>query len=93
MIELLFISAEQAFVDALAADLGRPRFEAFLGDIEIIYAEVDMFVDKLSEWMRPIQTDVAAMVAPARSEIVTEPYGCTLILAPFNYPLQLLVCR
>ena len=82
---------EQVFVDALAADLGRPTFEAYLGDIEIIYAEADMFVSKLREWMQATATDVAAMVAPGKSEIVTEPFGAALIIAPFNYPLQLMV--
>lgn len=81
------------FIKALATDLGRPTFEAILGDIEIIYAEIDLALSQLRSWMQPTMTDVAAFLAPARSEIVTEPFGATLVLAPFNYPLQLLVIR
>jgi aldehyde dehydrogenase (NAD+) len=82
---------EQVFIAALAADLGRCEFEAVLGDIELIYSEADLCVAKLREWMRPVVTDVAAFVAPASSQITTEPFGATLILGPFNYPLQLMV--
>ena len=28
---------------------------------------------------------------PAKSFVVREPYGCALIVGPFNYPVQLLL--
>lgn len=41
--------------------------------------------------MKPTYTSVSALVAPAVSEIVYEPYGLVLNIGPFNYPIQLTV--
>ena len=41
--------------------------------------------------MRPVDTPVSPLVAPASSTYVYEPYGVFLILGAFNYPLNLVV--
>ena len=45
----------------------------------------------VSTWMRPTQADSAALIAPAWCEIRHEPRGVTLVIAPFNYPVSLLL--
>lgn len=41
--------------------------------------------------MQPVYTKVAAVVAPAESSYIYEPYGVVLIIGAFNYPINLTV--
>lgn len=53
--------------------------------------EVKHTIAKLSEWMAPETVPTPAWLAPATSEVRRDPYGVVLIIAPFNYPLQVRV--
>lgn len=53
--------------------------------------EVQMAMNKLSEWMEPIYTPGPFLIFPSSSEYRYEPYGVTLIIGPYNYPLILTV--
>ena len=41
--------------------------------------------------MKPTMYEVEVLVAPALAETVQEPFGVCLIIAPFNYPINLMV--
>src|SRR3546814_13561640 len=45
----------------------------------------------VERWMKPSKTRVPATVAPAKAWIVPEPLGVALVIAPRNYPVQLLI--
>ena len=45
----------------------------------------------LDSWMKPEPIKTPLHFQPAKSYIVREPYGVTLIIAPFNYPFQLVM--
>jgi aldehyde dehydrogenase (NAD+) len=45
----------------------------------------------LSSWMQPEYVESPLTLAPASSYIHREPYGVVLLIAPFNYPVQLVV--
>src|SRR3546814_7476046 len=45
----------------------------------------------VERWMKPSKTRVPATVAPAKAWIVPEPLGVELVIAPWNYPVQLLI--
>ena len=45
----------------------------------------------LEEWMHPVSVPTPIHFLPAKSFIVREPYGVTLIIGPFNYPFQLVM--
>lgn len=80
---------ENAIYEALHHDLRKPKFEAYVMEIGVITGELDLIISNLREWLKPEYTPVPAAMAPAYSEIHKEPFGVTLIIAPFNYPLQL----
>eukprot|EP01040_Poterioochromonas_malhamensis_P003384 gene3384-3608_t len=80
---------EKAIFAALAADLHKSTFEAFLMELGIIAGELDYIIANLKDWLKPEYTPVPAAMAPAYSEVHKDPYGVTLIVVPFNYPVQL----
>jgi len=44
---------EADFLDALAADLGKPRLEGWASDIGIVINEVEHTLRHLASWMKP----------------------------------------
>lgn len=80
---------ESKIAAALAADLGRHIFEAVGLEIVPVTMEITHILEHLKSWMKPTYTDVPAMMQPASSEIVSDPYGVCLIMGAFNYPISL----
>ena len=87
----LLDEADEELVAALQADLGRPRMEAYAADIGHAKAEVRYLAKHVAGWVRPRRAKVPLTVAPARARVVPEPRGVALVIAPWNYPIQLLL--
>ncbi|CAG0949563.1 aldehyde dehydrogenase (NAD+) [Myxococcaceae bacterium] len=81
----------QELVDAIHADLGRPEIEGWITDVTVTVAEVDLAAKKLSRWMKPERVSTPLNQQPATARIVREPLGVVLIIAPWNYPVQLML--
>lgn len=82
---------EAEILDALKADLGKSEFEAFSNEVGLVYLEITHAVRRLGRWMRSEFVPVDLHLLPASGRIVSEPYGSTLVIAPWNYPFQLLL--
>eukprot|EP00606_Chrysophyceae_sp_TOSAG23-5_P000616 GSChrysophyteH2.ASY1.ANO1.1499.1 assembled CDS len=80
---------EDAISAALASDLGRGQFEAVALELLPLYQEVDHALSMLSTWMKPEPKDTPMGMSPSASEVHSVPFGVSLIIAPFNYPLGL----
>ena len=81
----------QDFERALAEDLGKPALEAHTTEIAFVAAEVAHTARHLQRWLRPRAVGVPAVLQPARAQVVREPLGVVLVIAPWNYPVQLLL--
>jgi len=77
--------------DALKKDLGKSSEEAYLTEISILLDEIDYHVKHLKSWSKPKKVRSGVALFPSRSKIMFEPYGLVLIIAPWNYPFQLLL--
>lgn len=82
---------EKTLTDALWIDLHKSYEEAYLTEISIVYGEIRNHLRHLRHWMRPEHKPSPLSIFPARSRVITEPLGNTLIIAPWNYPVQLLL--
>ena len=80
---------EEALLNAMHADMRKPRFEAYLADIGIVYAEINDALESLSEWMQPEDVPTPISLWPASSSIHPQPLGVVLIISPWNYPVVL----
>jgi aldehyde dehydrogenase (NAD+) len=77
-------------IAALAKDIGKPAFEA-AGEAIAILGEIDLMVDNLDHWMKPVDVSPGPQAAPgACARIIREPKGQVLIFGPWNFPFSLL---
>lgn len=80
---------ERALCEALHADLGKSAVESYMTEIGIVLSEIRYTLRNLKRWMRPRRVSTPLFAWPARSRVHCEPLGVVLIVAPWNYPLQL----
>lgn len=83
---------ETVLFSALRQDLHKPPFEAYGGDIGSVLREIDHSLAHLRSWMRPKRVRTPIVYFPAVCSIVSEPYGVALIIGPWNFPVQLILC-
>ncbi|MEV3853739.1 aldehyde dehydrogenase family protein [Streptomyces sp. NPDC050095] len=74
---------------ALATDLGKGPEEAYRTEIGFTVNEIDHTLDRLDDWLTPRPAELPERLLPATAEVVREPLGVVLVIAPWNYPLQL----
>ena len=82
---------EHALLEALWKDLHKSTEEAYMTEIGLVYGELDDAIKHLGRWARRRRICSPVTVMPSKSYIVREPLGNTLIVAPWNYPVQLLL--
>ena len=82
---------EEQLAGALWKDLHKSNEEAYLTELSIVKGEIKSHLKNISNWAKPEKVPTPAKLAPSKSRIVKEPLGCALIIAPWNYPVQLLL--
>ena len=82
---------ESRIAEALWKDLHKSYEEAYLTELSIVLGEIDNHLRHLRGWTAPKRVGTPIKMMPSRSKVVAEPLGCTLIMAPWNYPVQLLL--
>jgi aldehyde dehydrogenase (NAD+) len=80
---------ESLLFDAIYADVRKSRFECYISELGLIYQEIDEAISNLERWSRPRTVSSGLMNFPARSHVIPEPLGVTLIIGAWNYPYQL----
>ena len=74
---------------ALFQDLRKNKTEAFLTEIGLLIAEVNLAIRKLSSWMRPKRVGTNLICFPSDNRLYPFPKGVVLIIGAWNYPLLL----
>lgn len=82
---------ESRISDALWTDLHKSYEEAYLTEISIVKCEIRSHIKNVSKWAKRRKTHSPLKLFPSRSYVVKEPLGCSLIVSPWNYPVQLLL--
>ena len=82
---------ESRIAEALWKDLHKSYEEAYMTELSIVLGEIDNHLRHLKRWMLPKPVGTPIKMMPSRSKVIAEPLGCSLIMAPWNYPVQLLL--
>ena len=82
---------EKPLCDALWKDLHKSQEEAILTELSIVAGEVKNHISHLRSWMKSSSASTPLKMMPSRSRMVSEPLGNSLIISPWNYPIQLLL--
>ncbi len=84
------IDNQKLLEEALREDLGRSNTEAYLCDLGPIIVEVNEILHGLKRWARPENHFSGLMCFPSmRTKVYKMPYGVSLIISPFNFPILL----
>lgn len=82
---------EGKIIEALAADLNKSAFEAYMTEVGIVLEEISYALKHYKSWAKPKKVKTPLTQFPAKSMIYSEPYGVVLIISPWNYPFQLAI--
>ena len=82
---------ENRLADALWNDLHKSYEEAYLTELSIVKGEIRTHIRKVGQWSAKKRVHTPIKLFPSSTHIVKEPLGCSLIISPWNYPVQLLL--
>ena len=80
---------EQAISNALKKDLGKSHTESYMCEIGLTLSEITHQLKHIKKWSRPKHYSTPFSNFPGKSFSIREPYGCVLIMSPWNYPFLL----
>lgn len=80
---------QKLLTDALLADLNKSASESYMCEIGIVYDEIATHLKGLKRWMKNKKVPTPLAQFHSKSFVSPEPYGVTLIMSPWNYPMQL----
>src|SRR5690625_2705653 len=75
---------ETDIYEALKTDLNKSQHETLTTELGLIYGEIDFALKNLQRWMEPDKVAAPMTHKGTRNYIMKEPYGITLIIAPWN---------
>ncbi len=80
---------EKSLYNAIYEDFGKSEFETYISEISALYHEINTSIKHVKKWSkkRRVKTDISNF--PARSYILPEPLGTTLVIGAWNYPYRL----
>ncbi|MDE6276104.1 MAG: aldehyde dehydrogenase [Clostridia bacterium] len=74
---------------ALKADLNKSEIESYTTEIGMVLCEITFMIKHIKKFSRPQKVKSALFQFPAKSQILPCPYGCVLVMSPWNYPFML----
>ncbi|KFW77386.1 Aldehyde dehydrogenase family 3 member B1, partial [Manacus vitellinus] len=80
---------KEEILEATAADMGKPSFEAYFSEILLCKNELNVTLNNLCHWMKDEHVDKNLVMQLDSAFIRKDPYGVVLIISPWNYPIHL----
>ena len=84
------MDSEKILYEALHADLKKTDEDAWATEVGFFLSELNHMIKHLQEWMQPKSVATNLVNMPSSSYTIQEPLGVVCIIAPWNYPFQLL---
>lgn len=90
-LEIAIRQYEERLIEALRLDLGKDAWDSYAQEIGMVLSEIHHAVRNLRRWMEDRLVLPDLHLLPGTAKVIPEPYGRVLIMAPWNYPVQLLL--
>lgn len=87
----VILNYQEQIEEALWQDLHKSPEESYLTEISIVISEINHHIKRLKRWSKPKRVSSPIHLFPSSSKIIYEPLGLALIVAPWNYPFQLVM--
>jgi aldehyde dehydrogenase (NAD+) len=82
---------EKEILAAVYSDLRKEETDAYATELSGVYNEIKVAIAHIRDWAAREKVPTPLFMMPSKSYIYKEPYGVALIIAPWNYPFQLLM--
>ncbi|MBQ3216159.1 MAG: aldehyde dehydrogenase [Oscillospiraceae bacterium] len=83
------IENEAAIAEALRQDLGKTAEESYMCETGMVISELSYLISHVRRWAKEKRVATPLAQFHSRSYKKPTPYGVTLIMSPWNYPLLL----
>ncbi len=83
------VEKEDDLCHALYQDFKKPTFEALASETQFVLSELNHIIKHLDYWAQTQRVSGSWANFPSRDYVQYEPYGNVLVIAPWNYPIQL----
>lgn len=90
-LKMMLNDYEDDIYDVLRQDLSKSKHETLTTELGILYTEIDFALKHLQTWMKKHRVEAPFTHTGTKNDIIYEPYGTVLIIAPWNYPIQLAI--
>ncbi|MDZ7659937.1 aldehyde dehydrogenase [Fodinibius sp.] len=80
---------ENEIYEVLDQDFQKPPFESHATELFVLYQEIDHLLSNIDGWAKTKKVKSSLINFPSKSYIKPQPYGVALVIAPWNYPVQL----
>lgn len=80
---------EALLYEAIYKDFKKSEFETYGTELSFLYKDIDYYLKNLDALAKPQSIATNWVNLPAKSSIVYEPLGNTLVIGAWNYPYQL----
>jgi len=83
------VKREKDIAKAMYDDFRKPEFESVMTETGIVINELNLAIRKVKLWAKSRYVLPVMVNFPSTNRVFKEPYGTVLIIAPWNYPFQL----
>ncbi len=80
---------EKEILRALKQDLNKSEFEGYATELGIVYEEIRTMIKHVKKLAKPKMHKTPIVHFPSTTYTHYDPFGCVLIMSPWNYPFQL----
>ena len=88
-LKTLLLSNQNRLNEAIYTDFGKSPFETFTNEFGLVFLDIDEACSKLKSWAKRKRVRTNWVNFPAKSYLIPEPLGVSLIIGAWNYPYQL----
>ena len=80
---------EQLMYDAIYTDFKKSSFDTFTTELGLVYSDIKEAIKKVDDWASIKNRPTNLLNLPAKSYVIPEPLGVSLVIGAWNYPYQL----
>lgn len=88
-LKALLLENEEAMHKAIFKDFGKSKYENQLTEFFPLIDEINISIKNLKKWMQHKSVKTNLLNFPAKSYLVPEPLGVTLVIGAWNFPYNL----
>jgi aldehyde dehydrogenase (NAD+) len=80
----LVLSYEKEFHESNKLDIGQEYFFSYYSSYLVVVNDLNELIDNVKDWAKPRSAETPALLAPASSYIIPEPFGVCLVMGSWN---------